>query len=555
MVALAVSETSIGLAIVGGYIVIFGLVSYLLKDKFFLSEALLALIAGIIFGPVAADWFSPLRWTGSEESLNSLTYQITRVVIGIQVLFTGISLPKAYLRKEWQSLAVLLGPIMLCAWFSVALLIWGLIPGLTFLETLVISACVTPTDPVLANSICKGRFAEKHVPLHVRNIIVAESGANDGLGFPFLFMAMYLILRHSPDNPVHTIGGAIGQWFYNIILYQICFSIVLGIIIGYAARKTLKYAETKDLIDHDNFLAYGIGLAFFTLGTVGMIGSDEILCCFVVGNAFTWDDWFRVQTEDHAFQDVIDTLLNTAIFLYIGSIMPWAHFGNFWGITPWRLVVLGILVMIVRRVPWVIAMAKFIPTLPTFYESCFAGFFGPIGVGAVFYVQVAFEFLPAERERLINVIEPVVYFLVLTSVVVHGVTIPLGKGFNLARRTLTITRSMLSESNLVSRLPAAPTALPTAPQGDGSDSREGTLNGSPLALSFANGHAILPTSMDAPDRLRNGDEGVNNVRFEDQTIDHPVVMASEPARVDKLPESILKDSRPPSPGIGSVERI
>ncbi len=136
-----------------------------------------------------------------------------------------------------------------------------------------------------------------------------------------------------------------------------------------------------------------------------------------------------------------------------------------------------------------------------------------------------------------------------------GVTIPLGKGFNLARRTLTITRSMLSESNLVSRLPAAPTALPTAPQGDGSDSREGTLNGSPLALSFANGHAILPTSMDAPDRLRNGDEGVNNVRFEDQTIDHPVVMASEPARVDKLPESILKDSRPPSPGIGSVERI
>ncbi len=96
MVALAVSETSIGLAIVGGYIVIFGLVSYLLKDKFFLcereradvvrmesladeevivfaAEALLALIAGIIFGPVAADWFSPLRWTGSEESLNSLT--------------------------------------------------------------------------------------------------------------------------------------------------------------------------------------------------------------------------------------------------------------------------------------------------------------------------------------------------------------------------------------------------------------------------------------------------------------------------------------------------
>lgn len=92
----------------------------------------------------------------------------------------------------------------------------------------------------------------------------------------------------------------------------------------------------------------------------------------------------------------------TTIRRYSGSIMPWSHFGNFWGVTPWRLVVLGILVMIVRRVPWVIAMVKVIPTLPTFYEACFAGFFGPIGVGAVFYVQVAFEFLPAEREHLVK---------------------------------------------------------------------------------------------------------------------------------------------------------
>lgn len=38
MVALAVTETSIGLAIVGGYIIIIGLFSYLLKDRLFLCE-------------------------------------------------------------------------------------------------------------------------------------------------------------------------------------------------------------------------------------------------------------------------------------------------------------------------------------------------------------------------------------------------------------------------------------------------------------------------------------------------------------------------------------
>ena len=126
-------------------------------------------------------------------------------------------------------MVTLLGPIMTIAWFICSLLVWGLIPGLTFLESLVIGACVTPTDPVLANSICKGtsaprsaerridalnagRFAEKHVPVHVRNIIVAEAGANDGLGFPFLYIPLYLILIHEPTHPWHSVGGAILEW-------------------------------------------------------------------------------------------------------------------------------------------------------------------------------------------------------------------------------------------------------------------------------------------------------------------------------------------------------
>ena len=73
--------------------------------------------------------------------------------------------------------------------------------------------------------------------------------------------------------------------------------------------------------------------------------------------------------------------------------MPWEHFGDWYGITPWRLVILGILVMLVRRLPWVVlfvsgplrvrtllhAQSRFIPTLPTWREAAFAGFFGPIG--------------------------------------------------------------------------------------------------------------------------------------------------------------------------------
>lgn len=120
-----------------------------------IAEALLATVAGIIFGPIALGWFDPHHWSDDPEYL---TRQITRVIIAIQVLFTGISLPKAYLKREWRSLVTLLGPVMTTAWFICSLLVWGLIPGLTFLESLVIGACVTPTDPVLANSICKGEL-------------------------------------------------------------------------------------------------------------------------------------------------------------------------------------------------------------------------------------------------------------------------------------------------------------------------------------------------------------------------------------------------------------
>jgi NhaP-type Na+/H+ or K+/H+ antiporter len=69
--------------------------------------------------------------------------------------------------------------------------------------------------------------------------------------------------------------------------------------------------DQLSLIDHESFLAFGVALTFLTLGVVGILGSDDILCCFVVGNSFTWDDWFRVQSEDHSFQDVIDQLLNS----------------------------------------------------------------------------------------------------------------------------------------------------------------------------------------------------------------------------------------------------
>lgn len=98
-----------------------------------------------------------------------------------------------------------------------------------------------------------------------------------------------------------------------------------------------------------------------------------------------------------------------------------------------------------------------------------------------------------ERERLIEVITPVVYFLVLTSVVVHGITIPIVKGFtSAARRTITLTRSTgNSTSDLVSRLPQAPDSLPKAPH--------------MFEVNMPNGSQQMMDSHDVADATREGE--------------------------------------------------
>lgn len=87
-----------------------------------------------------------------------------------------------------------------------AALIHALIPNLSFLSALAIGACLIPTDPILAAAIIGGRYADKHVPAHLRHLIAAEAGSNAGAAFPFLNFALYLTLDR-------TTGGAMKDWF------------------------------------------------------------------------------------------------------------------------------------------------------------------------------------------------------------------------------------------------------------------------------------------------------------------------------------------------------
>ncbi|KAI8065765.1 Cation/H+ exchanger [Gongronella butleri] len=400
----------------GGFILLFGLCSLAIKERLYMSEAFVALVFGVLFGPVCLNVINMDQWQYKDE----FTGQLTRIVIAIQVMAAGIMLPKRYLYTELKSLSVLLGPVMIYMWLASAVSVKYIFPSLSFLEALMLASCFTPTDPVLANSIVQGHFAEKHVPRNVRHIISAESGANDGLGYPFLFLAMYLI-----KDPVTK---AVSEWTFGILLYNIGMSVVLGFLLGHGAKRLLHFAKDRKIIDHESFLAYTIAFTFFLMGAVSLIGCDDLLACFIAGNALTWDDWFNNETEDSKIMEVTEMLLNLNTFVYIGATIPWSSFVNADIHMNWsKLVMLAVLVLLFRRLPVIMALYKYIPAVRNWREALFLGWFGPIGVGAIFYYTVAVE--AAHHYTLasstIAMFEPITYFMVLSSVVVHGCTIPI----------------------------------------------------------------------------------------------------------------------------------
>ncbi len=409
------SEVSKSLAVLGGFIVIYGLLSYVVKERLYLSEPLLAVTAGIIVGPYVLNWVDPLSW-GDQEETNYVTYQFTRIVVGIQVLFCGISLRKRIYggRSSRSDPAVRDHDDGLVRYSAPYV---GFDPNLTFLESLCIAAAVTPTDPVLANSITTGRYAEKHVPptfatsssLNLVQTMVSDSRSSTS-------QSTFLLVMAKTKAAVSGRRLAVGSMPSSSIKFLL--SIAFGGLVGYLARKTLKWAESRSYIDKANFFAYGLGLAFFTLGTTGLFGSDDILACFIAGNSFTWDDWFRIRTEDNDFQEIIDTVLNMTVFVYIGAIIPWSAYSD-----------QSCSCRDGESSCWPSGLAASSPALGHCrYQShsCAARLqrvdlrwlVWPIGVGAVFYIQVALRELPDDgtRDRVRAIYAPLVLFMVFSSV-------------------------------------------------------------------------------------------------------------------------------------------
>ena len=399
---------------IGIFLYSFGLYANLLKEKLYFSESLVSLIFGVFIGPLFLD-------LGLEINNEKLLFQLCRVVLDLQILSVSLSLHKNYLKENLKSLSLLILPITLL--MTVFGFVVFLVTGLSLRESFLIGVCAAPTDPVLVSGIFKGKFADQHIPSHLRTLLAVESGLNDGIAVPLLYLPLVIHVEG-------TLSG-IGKWITDVILFDILLPVMIGVFIGFWARKLLIISRENDWIDKESLLSSSIFLLMIVVGMMNQIQANEFIGIFAAGSAFSYDDWFYAETLESNLQEIIDLVFHMTFFIYIGSCVPWSQIQSL----SWKVVAGCTIVVLFRRLPSILFLWSYIPAIENIKEALFVGWFGPVGVGGLYYALSIVDDIPNGKE-----IFCVMYLMLLISTLFHGITVAL---FH-----LTITRRLTLEGVL-----------------------------------------------------------------------------------------------------------
>jgi sodium/hydrogen antiporter len=389
---------NIALLTVGLLVLVLGLLTEPLKRSL-LSTPLVALVVGVLLGPAVTGLLDISKWGHDKTILE----QAARLTVAISLMGIALRLPRRYPLQNWRPLAVLLGPLMVAMWLASGLLVF-LFLGLPFWAAILVGAVITPTDPVVASSIVTGGTAERNLPSRLRHLLSGESGANDGLAYPLVFLAV-LMLEHPP-------GAALGEWALKVALWEVGVAVVLGVTVGYGAGWLLEWAESKETIDKTSFLAYTVALSLAVVGGAQPLGTDGILAVFAAGLAFSLAVRDSERGQEEQTQEAVNSFFTLPAFVLLGLVLPWGE----WLELGWPAGALVLAVLLLRRLPALVALSPLVSGLRGFREALFYGWFGPIGIAALFYATLAL------RETGVQEAWTVGSLVIFASVVAHGVS-------------------------------------------------------------------------------------------------------------------------------------
>ena len=384
--------------------------------RFWLSLPILYVGAGfLIFSlPLGLPHINP---TMDGFDAVALEY-LTEFIVIASLMAAGIAIDRPVSWRNWRQIWPLLVIAMPLTIAAVALMGWWWV-GLAPASALLLGAALAPTDPVLARSVQVGPPGEnkRH---DVRFSLTVEAGLNDGLAFPFTYLAIAAI-------GMTSLGMWTVQWAALDLVWRIAAGIAVGWAVGRAGAWYVFEREADspiEEIDEESESAdqpkYSTSEGLVVLGTLLLAyGLAELaegygfLAVFVGAvTARQRENRSRYHKLSHHFIDQIEQIVLVVVLFGFGAMLA----SGVLGALTWKGAAIGIALIFVIR-PLAGLLSESVCNLPLPGKLAVA-FLGVRGMGSIYYLaygQNHGEFFQFDQ------LWAIASFTILLSIIVHGI--------------------------------------------------------------------------------------------------------------------------------------
>ncbi|WP_022681723.1 cation:proton antiporter [Sphingobium bisphenolivorans] len=341
-----------------------------------------------------------------DPRVQSSFWERTSELAVIVALFgTGIRIDRVPRWRRWRPalrLLVLLMPLTIAA---VALLGW-LAAGMTLAGALLLGAVLAPTDPVLAGDVQVGPPTEggEHP---VRFSLTTEAGLNDGLAFPFVYLA--LIIAAQGWSP-----AAWGlEWLARDVVYRIGMGAASGAAVGWVLGKVIFALPRGNVLADTSSGVVALAGVLLCYGLAELAEGYGFIAAFVCGLMLRRsEEGHSFHTKLHSFTEAIEHALTALLLILMGGVIPllWDELG-------WKDAAIAIgLIFLIRPLFGFLCLGG---TDLRGRDRVLVAFFGVRGIGSIYYLAFA-----SSHAHLTNEGElwAIVTFTILLSTMVHGLT-------------------------------------------------------------------------------------------------------------------------------------
>jgi sodium/hydrogen antiporter len=387
-------------------------------SSFPLSMPMVVLVMGLL-----TSFFSLTIDPDFMYSQTTLLEHVTELIVIIALMEAGVKIDRLFEWKSWRISWRLLGITMPLTILLVWMAGWW-VGGLVYSTALLLGSVIAPSDPVLSSDIQVGapnhgakdeetgkeESEPKKEEDEVRFALTSEAGLNDGLAFPFTYLAIFLAASGFSQELVWS-------WFTTHVIYKIGIGLAIGYLGGRVAGRYLLNIPTYS--DHSKAIS-GLASLAITLviyGVTELVAGYGFIAVFVGALALRKFDPDHLQHAHlHSFIEKTQRIFTSTIILIFGIIVGQGILAD---VTTEEILITALIVFLIRPVAGMLGLVG--AKLPK-AEMWAISFLGLRGLGSLYYFYFAINKQAFEGQ---NSVLNIVMLTILFSIVIHGMLAPL----------------------------------------------------------------------------------------------------------------------------------